>query len=55
MTFISKFSILKNIQTKNMTTPDILVALTPVVEAFDRLLIPYYIGGSVASSIYGIA
>jgi len=38
-----------------MTTPDILVALTPVAEAFDRLSIQYYIGGSVASSIYGMA
>lgn len=38
-----------------MTTPDILVALSPVIEAFNRLSIQYYIGGSVASSIYGMA
>ena len=38
-----------------MTTPDILTALNPVVEAFEQLSIPYYIGGSVASSIYGMA
>ncbi len=39
-----------------MTQPsDIVLALTPVVEAFVALHIPYYIGGSVASSAYGIA
>ena len=38
-----------------MTTPDILAALTPVVQTFTQLDIPYYIGGSVASSIYGMA
>ena len=38
-----------------MATPDILAALTPVVEAFDQLSIPYYIGGSVANSVYGMA
>jgi hypothetical protein len=38
-----------------MTTPDILQALNPVVQAFGQLLIPYYIGGSVASSLYGMA
>jgi hypothetical protein len=38
-----------------MKTPDILSALTPVIEAFEQLSIPYYIGGSVASSIYGMA
>ena len=38
-----------------MKTPDILVALKPVVNIFEKLSIPYYIGGSIASSIYGIA
>jgi len=38
-----------------MKTPDILSALAPVIEAFDQLSIPYYIGGSVASSVYGMA
>lgn len=38
-----------------MKTPDILAALTPVSKAFEELSIPYYIGGSVASSIYGMA
>ncbi len=36
-----------------MTKPDLLLALKPVVDAFDRLSIPYYIGGSIASSAYG--
>lgn len=38
-----------------MKTTDILAALNPVVEAFEKLSIPYHIGGSVASSIYGMA
>ncbi|MBN2103585.1 hypothetical protein JW835_06035 [bacterium] len=38
-----------------MKTPDILSALTPVIEVFEQLSIPHYIGGSVASSIYGMA
>ena len=38
-----------------MTTPDILIALNPVVEAFEQLAISYYIGGSVASSMHGMA
>ena len=38
-----------------MATPDILAALTPVTKAFDQLSIQYYIGGSVASSIHGMA
>lgn len=37
-----------------MKKPDLLVALKPVIAAFDRLAIPYYIGGSIASSAYGI-
>jgi len=38
-----------------MKTPDILVALKPVINVFEKLSIPYYIGGSIASSIYGMA
>lgn len=38
-----------------MKNPDILSAVKPVVDAFDKLGIPYYIGGSVASSAYGMA
>lgn len=38
-----------------MKTPDILQAIRPIISAFDKLSIPYYISGSIASSIYGIA
>jgi len=38
-----------------MKDPDILLAIKPVINAFNQLSIPYYIGGSVASSVYGIA
>ena len=38
-----------------MKKPDILVALDPIIKAFTALGIPYCIGGSVASSAYGIA
>ncbi len=38
-----------------MKTPDILQAIQPVISAINKLSIPYYIGGSIASSIYGIA
>jgi hypothetical protein len=34
--------------------PDILAAITPIVEALEELGIPYHIGGSIASSLYGI-
>lgn len=37
-----------------MVTPDILTVLKPVVKTLDELSIPYYIGGSIASSIYGL-
>ena len=37
-----------------MNTSQILAAITPVVEALEQLGVPYHIGGSVASSIYGI-
>jgi hypothetical protein len=36
-----------------MSFPDLLPALRPVLAEFDRLGIAYYVGGSVASSIYG--
>jgi len=36
-----------------MNTPEIIEALTPIVEVFDRFGIAYYIGGSVASSVHG--
>jgi hypothetical protein len=38
-----------------MKKPDIIVALDMVIECFEELGIAYYIGGSVASSAYGIA
>ena len=38
-----------------MKKPDILVAIEPVAEVFEKLCILYFIGGSVASSAYGIA
>jgi hypothetical protein len=34
---------------------DVIEALTPLVEVFDRLGITYYIGGSVSSSLHGLA
>ena len=37
-----------------MNTPELLETLIPLVEVFEQLGIPYHIGGSVASSIYGI-
>ncbi len=38
-----------------MSLPPILQALDPVVQSFEALDIRYHIGGSVASSAYGIA
>jgi hypothetical protein len=38
-----------------MKEPDIILAIKPVIKAFNQLSIPYYIGGSIASSLYGIA
>lgn len=37
-----------------METAEIIIALRPVVESFNELGIAYCIGGSLASSIYGI-
>ncbi len=36
-------------------TPEVINALTPVVEAFEHLGIAYCVGGSVASSHYGLS
>jgi len=36
-----------------MNAAEILAAITPVVEVFEGLGVAYYIGGSVASSVYG--
>ena len=33
---------------------DILRTLNPIVEVLERLNVPYHIGGSVASSLYGV-
>lgn len=38
-----------------MIAPDVLAAMVPIVAAFDEIGVPYYIGGSVASSVYGMA
>jgi len=38
-----------------MERPELLDALTPFVQALEKLRIPYYIGGSVASSVHGVA
>lgn len=38
----------------NSTQPDVLTAVTPVVEAVEQLGVRYHIGGSLASSAYGI-
>ena len=36
-----------------MKDPDLLTAIGPVAEAFEKLGVLYYIGGSIASSAYG--
>jgi len=38
-----------------MKTLEILSALVPVINAFEKFSIPYYISGSIASSIHGMA
>ena len=38
-----------------MKKSDIIIALDMVIDCFEKLSIAYYIGGSVASSAYGIA
>ena len=37
-----------------MNSQDFIAALTPVVDTLDRLGVPYYVGGSVASSVHGM-
>ena len=38
-----------------MQQNDALNAVLPVIDAFERLGVPYYVGGSLASSAHGIA
>ena len=38
-----------------MENPDIIAAVEPVIKAFGKLGVFYYIGGSIASSAYGLA
>lgn len=38
-----------------MTTPDIITALGPVIDALEALGVRYHIGGSIASSAQGVA
>jgi hypothetical protein len=38
-----------------VTDPDLLVALTPVLETLRNIGVRYFIGGSVASSAHGVA
>ena len=42
------------IEEKNMKLLDTLLVVEPVIQAFERLGISYYIGGSVTSSFHGI-
>jgi hypothetical protein len=37
-----------------MNAPNIIDAMAPVIDAFEQLGVSYYIGGSVASTVYGI-
>lgn len=37
-----------------MTGSDLLAALTPVIDVLEALGVPYYVGGSVASSAHGV-
>jgi hypothetical protein len=39
--------------TSPMNTSEIIQAITPLITAFERFWISYYIGGSVANSVYG--
>jgi hypothetical protein len=39
----------------NESNPQLIfAAITPIIEAFERLGVAYHIGGSVASSVHGI-
>ncbi len=37
-----------------MTDPDLPAATRPLIAAFERLGVAYFVGGSVASSAYGL-
>jgi hypothetical protein len=37
-----------------VTASDLVASLTPVVRTLESLRVPYYIGGSVASSVHGV-
>jgi hypothetical protein len=37
-----------------LTSSDLFKALSPVVDAFEELGVPYYVGGSLASSAHGV-
>lgn len=37
-----------------MNAPNIIAAMAPIIHAFEQLGVSYYIGGSVASTVYGI-
>jgi hypothetical protein len=38
-----------------VTAPDLVAAVAPVVDALDALGVPYYLAGSVISSLHGVA
>lgn len=38
-----------------MNRPDLMAALAPVIDVLNRLRVEYFVGGSIASSTYGIA
>lgn len=38
-----------------MTPPDFVLAVTPVADALDAIRVPYYLAGSVISSLHGVA
>lgn len=38
-----------------MRPADVIEAMTPVVEALERLGVKYYVGGSIASAVYGVS
>lgn len=40
---------------ESVSTPDLLAALEPVIDALERLDVRYQVGGSVASSVHGMA
>src|SRR5690349_23089067 len=44
----------RSLRGDNMDATDAVAMLTPVVEAFERIDIAYYVGGSVAAVAYGL-